>query len=210
MSLLERTRRKAQLTARVNDNTGDGGTVTADPLGGRVDDNVGTVVDGTDKVSAGAKGVVNDKGNAAVVGDLGDRLEIGHVVARVTDRLDVDGLGACVDGLGKVLGLVSVDELGLDAEAGEENLELVVCATVEVGGGDDVVAGAGEREESESLGRLAGRGGDGGNTTLESGDTLLKDIVGRVHQTRVAGRYEENQEIVSTRARQEENAGKRK
>jgi hypothetical protein len=74
------------------------------------------------------------------VGNLDNGLEVGHVVPRVADALDVDCLGLVVDSRGKVLGLVAVDELGGDAEAGEEDLELVVSAAVQVRRRDDVVA----------------------------------------------------------------------
>lgn len=45
--------------ARVDDDAADGGAVTADPLGGRVDDNIGAVVDGADEVAAGTERVVD-------------------------------------------------------------------------------------------------------------------------------------------------------
>ena len=45
--------------ARVDEDAGDGGAVAADPLCGGVDDDVGAVLDGTDEVAAGAKGVVD-------------------------------------------------------------------------------------------------------------------------------------------------------
>lgn len=45
--------------ARVDDDAADGCAVAADPLGGRVDDNVGAVVDGSDEVTASAKGIVD-------------------------------------------------------------------------------------------------------------------------------------------------------
>lgn len=75
-----------------------------------------------------------------VMGNLGNGLEIRHVVARVANGLDIDGLGLVVNGGGEVGGLVSLHELRLDAEPGQEDLELVVRATVQVAGGDDVVA----------------------------------------------------------------------
>jgi len=45
--------------ARVYDNTSDGSTVTADPFGGRVDDDISTVVDGSDKVASSTKCVID-------------------------------------------------------------------------------------------------------------------------------------------------------
>jgi hypothetical protein len=114
--------------------------------------------------------------DARVVGDLGDGLELGHVVARVTDALDVDSLGLVVDGGRDGLGAVAVDELGRDAEAGEEHLELVVRAAVEVGCRDDVVAAVGKRRDGHELRGLTGGGSHRSDTALESSDSLLKDI----------------------------------
>jgi hypothetical protein len=64
------------------------------------------------------------------VGDGGDLLEVGDVVFGVADRFDVDGFGLLVDGGFEIFGAVAVDELGCDTEAGEGDLELVVCAAV--------------------------------------------------------------------------------
>lgn len=45
--------------ARVDDDSADGCAVAADPLGGRVNDNVGAVVNGSDEVAASAKGIID-------------------------------------------------------------------------------------------------------------------------------------------------------
>lgn len=44
-------------------------------------------------------------------------LNVGNVVAGVADRLNVDGLGLAVNGLGEVLWAVTLDELFRDNEA---------------------------------------------------------------------------------------------
>lgn len=162
--------------ARVDDDTADGGAVAADPLRGGVDDDVGAVLDGADEVAASTEGVVHDEGHALGVGDLGDGGEIGDVVLGVADGLDVDGLGLLIDGGVNVLDAVAVDELGVDAEAGEEDLELVVGAAVEEGGRDNVVAGVSEGVDGDELSGLAGGGGQSGDTTLEGGNALLEDV----------------------------------
>lgn len=117
-----------------------------------------------------------NNGNTLLVGNLGNGLEIRDVVPGVADALEVDGLCLVVNGGGNVLGLVAVDKLGLDAQAGEEDLELVVGAAVEVRGGDDVVAGVGEGVDGDELGGLARGGGEGSGASLESGYPLFKDI----------------------------------
>lgn len=108
--------------------------------------------------------------------NLGNGLEVRDVVLGVTNALDVDSLSLVVNGSTNVLGLVAVDKLGLNAQAGQEDLELVVGAAVEVGGGHDVVAGVGEGIDGDELGRLAGRGGEASNTTLQGSYPLLEDI----------------------------------
>jgi hypothetical protein len=45
--------------ARVNDDTGNGGAVAADPLGSGVDDDVGSVVNGAAEVTTSTEGVVD-------------------------------------------------------------------------------------------------------------------------------------------------------
>jgi hypothetical protein len=45
--------------ARIDNDTADGGSVAADPLCGRVDDDISTVVDGADEVTTGTKSVVD-------------------------------------------------------------------------------------------------------------------------------------------------------
>lgn len=107
---------------------------------------------------------------------LGDGLKIRYIIPRVTDAFDVDGLGAVVDGGGEVLGRVTLDELGLDAEAGQQHLELVVGAAVQVRRRDDVVAGARERRDGHELRGLAGRRRERRHAALEGCDALLEDI----------------------------------
>lgn len=162
--------------AAVDDDAADGGAVAADPLGRRVHDDVGAVLDGPQEVAARAESVVDDEGHTLGVGDLGDGLEVGDVVARVADALDVDGLGLVVDQGGDLVWVVAVDEFSLDAEARQEDFELVVRATVEVGCGDDVVAGVGEGVDGDELRALAGGGSESSDTTFEGSDTLLEYV----------------------------------
>lgn len=108
-------------------------------------------------------GITYNKGNARLVRNLCNGLQIRHVIPRVTDRLDEYGLGLLVDSGLDILGLVTVDELGVDAQTGQEDLELVVGTTVEVRGGHDVVAGVSEGVDDDELGGLARGGGEGRN-----------------------------------------------
>jgi hypothetical protein len=113
------------------------------------------------------------------------RSRSGHVVLRVADRLDVHGLGLVVDGGGDGVGVVAVDEADVDAEAGKRHLELVVGAAVQVAGGDDVVAGLGERGDGEELRRLTRRRRHRRHAALEGGHPLLEHVGRRVHDAGV-------------------------
>lgn len=64
------------------------------------------------------------------MGCLGNGLEIGDIVARVANALNVHSLGLVVDLGNQVLDLVSNNKLCVDSKAGQENLQLVVCAAV--------------------------------------------------------------------------------
>lgn len=109
---------------------------------------------------------------------LGNGLQVRHVVSGIANALEVDGLCVVVDGGSNVLGVVALDKLGGDAIALECDLELVVGAAVEVGGGDDVVAGLGEGRQGEELSCLARGGGQRSNTPFQGCYPLLEDIDG--------------------------------
>ena len=84
--------------------------MAADPLGGRVDDDVGAVLDRAGQ-RGGAEGVVHHERNAGGVRDVGQRLEVRHVEPRIADRLDVEEPGAVIDRGAHRLEVVDVDEL---------------------------------------------------------------------------------------------------
>jgi hypothetical protein len=100
-----------------------------------VHNDVGAVLDGADVVAACAEGVVDDDGDAGLVGDGRNLFKVRDVVFGVADRFEVDGFGLVVNGGLEVFWLVAVYELGLDAQAREEDLELVVCASIAMSSG---------------------------------------------------------------------------
>lgn len=195
-----------KLTA-VDDHAADGGAVTTDPLGCALDDDVRTVVNGTGEVAAGTEGVVNlrshrtvshdlvwlqpirertyHEGNTLVMCHLRDGLKIGHIIAGVTNSLNIHSLGAIINSSCDILGLVAIDKLSSYTQAREEHLKLVICATVQVASRNDVIASMGQRRDSHELSGLAGRGSDSSNTTLEGGNTLLENVDGGVHNAAV-------------------------
>lgn len=189
----------------VDHDTGNGGTMATDPLRSTVHDNVGTVINWADKVAACTKGVINlevrfvsfaswhtrskqttyHNRNTLLVCSLGNGLKVRNIIAGVTNRLNVDSLGTVINGRSNILRLITLDKLGSNSQAREHNLELVVGATVQVAGGDDVVSGMGEGRDGHELGCLARGGSNGSNTTFQSCNALLEDVDCRVHDSAV-------------------------
>ena len=89
---------------------------------------------------ADADGVVHHQRHAGVMGDLRNRLEVGHVQLRVADGLGINRAGLRRDGLPERLRLARVDELHRAAQLGKRVVEELVRPAVEVVGRDDLVA----------------------------------------------------------------------
>jgi hypothetical protein len=98
------------------------------------------------------------------MGSLGDSLEVGNVIFWISNALNIYRLGLVIDGRSEVLWLVSVDELRIYAESWEEDFQLVVGSSVEVGCRDNVVAGVCNCCNGHELGSLTGTCCDGRNT----------------------------------------------
>ncbi len=64
------------------------------------------------------------------VSNLGNRLKVWHVVFWVANTLNVDSLGVLINCGRKILGVVSIDELGVYAQPWQEDLQLIVGSSV--------------------------------------------------------------------------------
>ena len=161
--------------------------MTAQVLGGGVDDHIRAVLDGAQQVGGG-HGVVHDQGHAVFVGDLGDGLNVEHVVAGVGHGLAVEELGVGADCGAPCVQVVRVLNKGsFDAEVGEGVLEQVVGAAVHGGRGDHVVTGAGNVQDCVGDSCLTGCQQQRANATFKGGDAVLDDFLSGVVQAGVDG-----------------------
>jgi hypothetical protein len=113
-----------------------------------------------------------------VMGQLGNGFEIRNIVSRIADSFHIHGFRLVIDGCGKLLGRIILDEFGLYSQSAEEDFELIVSTTVEVTSRDDVVTSMGQRSDGHELSSLTRRGSHCGNTTFKSSNSFLKDIDG--------------------------------
>ena len=171
--------------AAIDEDTAERRAVTADELRGRMDDDVGAVLERTQLIRRRER-TVDDERDLVLVRDIGDSLDVDEVGVRVADRLDVDGTRILLDGLLEDLdALRRIDERRLDAVVRERVLKEVVGAAVDRRSCDDVLAVMDEcleRLRDSSCTRCDSNGSD---AAFECGDTLGEDILRRVRQAAV-------------------------
>ena len=154
--------------------------MTTHVLGGTVNHDVGTMLNGTTQVGAWHS-VVNDQGHAVGMRDLGQPTDVGDVAQGIADGLAIDRLGLVVDQLGKVIRLAVVGKTHLNAELRQGVGKQVVGAAVQGRGRHNVVAGFGDGLDGVGDRRLTRRYGQGRNAALERSDPLFQHVLGRVH-----------------------------
>ena len=159
-------------------------SVSADKLGGRMNDYVRAVLDRTEQIRR-REGVVHDQRNTVPVSNGGYRFEVDDVRVGVAERLGIEQLGVRPDGFFKILRIRRINECHGESLFVKGVREKVVRAAVEVGRGDDVVS-----RDGYILHRVGYRGRTGGRcecrgAALQSGYPLLKHVGGRVHEAGV-------------------------
>ena len=134
----------------VHNNASEGCSVAADPLCRRMDGNITSPLERTEKVSTHAECVVHHHADASATGHLHDRLIIRNVERRVSDVLEEESLCAAVHKSLKVSSAVALGHAYLDAHVTESDREHCECTSIEERLCHDVVARAadvGDRKE---------------------------------------------------------------
>ena len=158
----------------IDDHAAERRAVATDELGGGVDDDVRAVLEWTEQVR-GTEGVVDDDRETMLLGDLGNRIDIGDIGIGVAERLKVDGRGVVLDGALDLLEVVRVNEGHVHAELRDGVLEEVERAAVDGLLGNDMVACLGKCLHGQRDCRGTGGNGETGDAALESSDTVLED-----------------------------------
>src|SRR2546430_17660596 len=133
-------------------------------------DDVRTMFKRTAQVGCG-KGVIYDKRNASLVGNIGDGTDIEHITTWVADGFTVKGTSTRRESAAVVLGVRAVDENRIDAPGSESQVELCMRAAVEGAGRDQIISRTKERHHRCHLGSHARGGGHSPRGRLPRGDT---------------------------------------
>ena len=113
-------------------------------------------------------------------GDCRYRVKINHVQSRIADCLDENGSRLVADSFLKVLGIFRVDEFDRDAKLRQDRIELNIGSAVQVVGGDDFVPLGADVDNRVENSRGSRSQCQCCRSSLELGDSLFKDILGRV------------------------------
>ena len=130
-------------------------------------------------------GVVDDQGNARVIGDIGNRAHVHDIAAGVGNRLAKDRLRVVIDrGLHRVQ-IVKVDKGRGPAETLDRLGELRDRATIKPRAGDDILTRCHQRKQRHQLGRMTGRTADTACAAFKRCDPFLQRCDRGVGQARI-------------------------
>ena len=170
--------------AAFHDHTAEGGAVAADELGCGFDHDISAVLQRAEQVRGG-EGVVDDHRQMMLVGDGGDGFEVRQVGVRIAEGLEVDELGVLLDGVLELLRILGGDEGGGDAVTRQGVTQQVEGATVDVLGGDDVIAGLGDVAHRVFDRGCAGCDGQTCGAAFEGCNAVFEHALGGVGQAAV-------------------------
>ena len=170
--------------AAIHDGAADVDAVAAQELGGRVDRDIDAVLEGPEQRRRQHR-VIHDHRQAVLVGGIGDGPKIRHIVLRIPDRFQVHQAGVLIHQLVDLLRMIGVEEPHLDAQLLQGLGEERPGASVQAGGGNEVLPGVRDGEDRGGDGRLARGERQPADAAIERGEALLQHVIGRVHQARV-------------------------
>ena len=158
--------------------------MAAQELGSGMNHNVRAVLNGANQIG-GAEGVVHHQGQAVLVGQRRQSVNVWNVGVGVAQSLNVDGTGVGPDGLLHLVQVVDVHEGSGDAEAGQGMLQQVVAAAV-----DGLLRHEVAAVLTQGLKHIVDGGGTGchgqrGYAALQSRDPLLQHVLGGVGQAAI-------------------------
>ena len=133
----------------------------------------------------GGKGAVHNQGNAMIVGNFGNRFQIGHIKTWVAHGFTKQSFGFWSDRSGKILGIIRIHKVYLDPKLGQDVIKLGIGTTVEIVGGYDLISRLSDIDDGVKHRTGTRSDTQTGGSALEGSHPLLEYIGSWVHQAGV-------------------------
>src|SRR5215469_5670837 len=144
-----------------------------------MDDDIGAMLKRPQQDRRG-DGVVDDEGDAMLVRDLGQPLEIAYVSSGIPNTLAKQRTRLAIDESLERVRLVALSESRADPELREDVRKQRMSCTVELWDRNDVLTGAGYVKDGVMQGRLPGTYAERPDPALQRSNAALEHIVRRV------------------------------
>lgn len=90
-NLRKATRSSPVKAPAVNDDASHRRTMSANPFGGAVHDDIGAPIEWIAQIAAGAEGIVDYQRHIVAMSDSGKTLKVGYIARRITHRFGIHG-----------------------------------------------------------------------------------------------------------------------
>ena len=147
--------------------------MAAQEFGGRVDHEIGAVLDGPQEVR-GRKGIVHNQHDAVSVGDFRGSVDVREIRAGIAHGFDVDSLRLLRNGALDVRDVGGIHKRRGHALPRHGLAQKVEAAAVDAPLGHNVIAGAHEALQGEQHGGRAARHGQGADAAVKGSHALLE------------------------------------
>src|SRR6266699_5610242 len=115
--------------AAIHDHAADGRAMTTDELGGRVDDDIASMLEGLHEIWGGQR-VIQDQWHAMLVRDIGHGANIERIQARIAHSFREYKLCVFVKGGVEVLWIAAIHEMYGNPQLWQRVVEEVICASI--------------------------------------------------------------------------------
>ena len=157
----------------VDDDTPQRTAMSADELGGGVQHDIGTMLNGTNEERRSER-VVDEERDIVTVSNLGQAVDISNVGVGVSEGLGIKSPGLGQDGSLYGLQVAHVDDGVLHSKVGQSMGDEVERAAIEIVGSHDMVARQQDILQGQSDGSGTRRHGQSGHATLKGSHPLLE------------------------------------
>ena len=160
-------------SSAIDNDTAHSCTVTINPLGSRVTDDVGTPLEWVAEVATSTKGVVHYEWHLVCVSNLCQSLDIGNNTTRIRHRLHEYEASLLVNQLLDSLGRSVLRKAHLDTKVTQRDRELIVCTAIDIRRGYDIVASLCQCCDGEQNRRHTRRGCQCAHSAIQRRHTIL-------------------------------------